>query len=208
MDIKQLILSDLKPGLQMPDKNTLHVWTFSSDAPDSRYKSLHAHAHDLLNRILSYYTGILKEKLMFGATKYGKPFLLPPSGTAEDEGAVPYFNLSHTKGYIVFIFSSCTPVGIDIESVSRKAYMDRIASRFFLPEDTAHLKTLTGDEKSEYFFRCWTRAESLLKGIGTGLSASLLDKAVKKELPLWNLQSMPAPKGYVCSIAYRRHHLL
>ena len=43
--------------------------------------------------------------------------------------------MSHSGDYIMFIFSSCTSVGIDIESTKRKANIDRIALRLFLPEE-------------------------------------------------------------------------
>ena len=140
MKIKQLDLRDLKPDLRMPDEHTLHVWTFTSDAPSNVHKNVHEHSHALLYKLLS---------------------------------------------------------------TRREANMDRIASRLFLPEEISHLKELAGEEKTLYFFRCWTRMESLLKGIGTGLSATLNDKHIQEERARWELKSVPAPEGYLCCAAYR-----
>ncbi len=202
MKIKQLDLRDLKPDLRMPDEHTLHVWTFTSDAPSNVHKNVHEHSHALLYKLLSCYLKYPEDKLILGTEEHGKPCLLPP---AEKSRHLPplHFNLSHAGSYIVFIFSSCTPVGIDIESTRRKANMDRIASRLFLPEEISHLKELAGEEKTLYFFHCWTRMESLLKGIGTGLSATLNDKHIQEERALWELKSVPAPEGYLCCAAYR-----
>lgn len=201
MRIKQFGLRDLKPDLQIPDKHTLHVWTFHSNASGNMHKNLHEYSHVLLHRLVSCYTKHPENELTFAAGKHGKPCLLPPSGQS-----VPplHFNLSHSGDYIVFVFSSCTSVGIDIESTKRKANIDRIASRLFMPEEIEHLQKLTGNEKIQYFFYCWTRMESLLKGIGTGLSASPADKYIQEERAYWELKPVTAPEGYLCCAAYRR----
>lgn len=197
MKIKYLYLRDLRPGLQMPGPDTLHIWTFRSETSGNMHKALHKYSHELLHRLLSSYTGQPESGLVLAAGKYGKPYLLPAAG---QPGI--HFNLSHAGDYIVFIFSSCTSVGIDIESTDRRADMDRIAARLFLPEETEHLKTLAAAEKTQYFFRCWTRTESFLKGLGTGLSASLTDEKIRKRLSSWTLEPVTAPEGYLCCAAY------
>ena len=201
MRIKELDLHDLKPDLQIPDKHTLHVWTFHSDVLENMHKNLHEYSHVLLHKLVSCYTKYPENELTFSTGEHGKPCLLPPAGQC-----VPllHFNLSHSGDYIMFIFSSCTSVGIDIESTKRKAIIDRIALRLFLPEEIEHLHELTGDKKIQYFFHCWTRMESLLKGIGTGLSASPTDKHIQEERAFWELKHVAAPEGYLCCTAYRR----
>lgn len=198
MKIKHLCLRDLKPDIQIPDMNTLHIWTFRSDIPGNLHKNLHEASHTLLRRLIAYYTRQPENELVFDTGEHGKPCLVPVSGHPGIQ-----FNLSHAGDYIVFIFSAHTPVGIDIERTDRKANMERIAARLFLPKESEHLKTLTGDDKTQYFFRCWTRTESFLKGLGTGLSASLTDEKIRGKLPFWTLETIAAPEGYSCCAAYQ-----
>ncbi len=102
-----------------------------------------------------------------------------------------------------FVFSSSTPVGIDIEKTDRKADMDKIAARIFLPDEQLYLKTLTASEKRICFFRYWTRTESFLKGLGTGFSVSFTDEKIQKEYSFWKITEVSAPPGHICSVAYR-----
>lgn len=195
MNIKHLYLQDLKPHLPLPGKEELHVWTAPAKSMDNLHKSHHEYSQALLREIISAYTDIPGKCLRFTAGEHGKPNLLN----------VPYlnFNLSHSGSYIVFIFSCACPVGIDIEQTNRKAAMDKIAARIFFPHEAEQIKMLQGNEKKELFFRLWTRTESLLKGIGTGLSSSLTDESIRKEYPFWTARHVPAPEGYVCCIAWR-----
>lgn len=204
MNIRQLDAHDLKHSLELPKKDELHIWTFMSDDAGNMHKNIHERSHILLRRILSLYTGIPCDALIFDTGKHGKPFLVLPDSEQNPPYSSVHFNLSHSGDYIVFIFSSDVPVGIDIEKISRKVHMDKIASRLFLPDDISYLDTLSDDAKIEYFFRCWTRMESFLKGIGTGLSASLTDEKIQKEVPFWELLPLGAPQGYLCCAAYRR----
>lgn len=195
MKIKQLNLHDLKPELQIPEKDELHIWSIRTDPLDNLHKSHHKHSHALLRRIVAAYTGIEEEKLIFTTGEHGKPSL--------ENVSFLNFNLSHSGEYIVFIFSCSFLVGIDIEQTGRKANMDKIAARIFLPSEAEKLKSLEGNEKISLFFQLWTRTESFLKGLGTGLSVSFKDENIQKEYSRWTIQYISAPEGYVCCTAFR-----
>lgn len=206
MIIKLLDSSDLTPDLILPDKQELHVWIFRAEDMDN----LHKFAHTCLRRLLSQYTGISEEELNLGFGKHGKPYLVDgrfPSRSDTNQPASDMakiqFNLSHSGRYAAFVFSAHTPVGIDIEQLNRKANIDAVASKVFLPEEAERLLSLTGNDKRFAFFRLWTRTESFLKGVGTGLSASFTDKKIQEEYSSWKNQYIPAPDGYICNVSYR-----
>lgn len=195
MNIKSLNLHDLKPYLPMPEKEELHVWTIPAKSLDNLHKSQREYSHILLRKIISAYTNISEEDLEFTVGEHGKPALLNVSNLN--------FNLSHSGAYIVFVFSCTFSVGIDIEQTGRKADMDKIAARIFLPSEAALLKNLYGEAKKQLFFQLWTRTESFLKGLGTGLSSSFKSEKIQQEYSLWTIQYISVPKGYSCCIAYR-----
>ncbi|MCF2681134.1 4'-phosphopantetheinyl transferase superfamily protein [Faecalicatena contorta] len=204
MNIKQWSAKDiLTTSLPLPEASQLHIWLFSEEDTttlDNVHKNLLAlstreQAHFLLKHLLSLYLHIPEQDIVFQKEKHGKPFF--------ETFPALYFNLSHTDGCIAIAFSSTSPVGIDVEKIRQKNNFQAIARRTFLPEEAEHLKYLEGEEEQQYFFRCWTRTEAFLKGIGTGLSASFTDEKIQEEYTFWEIQNITAPEGYVCSVAYR-----
>lgn len=201
MQIRQFDFHKFNPSEISPLKSgELHVWLVSADHADL----LREASHKALRRLLSAYTGIPENNLSFGKNAHGKPYLLSVPLSDEPAPAL-HFNLSHSGQYAALAFSSCTPVGIDIENINRRAgNMEEIARRVFLPAEAADVRQHSGMEQKQLFFRCWTRTESFLKGLGTGLSVMLADKKVQKEYSFWTVQEISVPDGYLCSVAYRR----
>ena len=171
MKIKQLNLQDVEGCLHLPGNDEIHVFLLLARTADNLHKSIHEASHAFLLQILSAYTGEPAENLAFLKGLHGKPALI-------SDGTFPsvQFNLSHSGAYTALAFSTYAPVGIDIEDTSRNAKFEQIASRVFLPEEAAALTRLSEEEKRSCFFRLWTRTESFLKGLGTGLSASFSDE--------------------------------
>ena len=157
MNIKSLNLHDLKPYLPMPEKEELHVWTIPAKSLDNLHKSQREYSHILLRKIISAYTNISEEDLEFTVGEHGKPALLNVSNLN--------FNLSHSGAYIVFIFSCTCSVGIDIEQTGRKADMDKIAARIFLPSEAALLKNScfsSYGQEQRAFLKVWVPDLALL----------------------------------------------
>lgn len=79
-----------------------------------------------------------------------------------------HVNLSHSGRWAVCVLSSA-PVGVDVQQHRPIAAL-KVAERYFSPEETRELRCLPQQERTAAFFRLWTRKESLLKAVGTGLS--------------------------------------
>ncbi len=110
---------------------------------------------------------------------HGKPSL-PGTGL--------FFNKSDSGSLTAFALSDECEVGIDLQEIlPYKDRYDRLARRFFRPEEQEALALLEGDRRAESFFRLWTIKESYLKytgrGIGGGLSSFRIDFENRLILP-------------------------
>ncbi|MCC8106972.1 MAG: 4'-phosphopantetheinyl transferase superfamily protein [Clostridiales bacterium] len=94
---------------------------------------------------------------------YGKPYLPDFPGL--------HFNLSHSHEMAMAVFAD-TEVGCDIEL--QKKPNEKLAERFFCPEENAWMKAArTETEREERFYRLWTLKESFIKATGQGLRLPL-----------------------------------
>lgn len=102
--------------------------------------------------------------LSYVYSKYGKPYFR--------EEKELYFNISHSKNYVVCAFSD-KEVGIDIQ-IHKKGKGD-IAQRFFSMEDRMLMEMLAdgGRSREEIFFALWTVKEAFMKLTGEGLRQGL-----------------------------------
>ena len=76
-----------------------------------------------------------------------------------------FFNISHSKGVVVFVTSKDAEIGVDVE-ISRQIEDDFV--RFVCSSDELELVN-----KGANIFEIWTSKESLLKCIGIGIKARL-----------------------------------
>jgi 4'-phosphopantetheinyl transferase len=90
-------------------------------------------------------------------SEYGKPSLPAHPGI--------HFNLSHS-GTLAVCAVSDEPVGVDTERLT--AFSPEVASLCFQPREQAWLEAREDHDLA--FTRLWTRKESWLKYLGTGLS--------------------------------------
>ena len=97
-------------------------------------------------------------------TKAGKPYLVG----REDF----HFNLSHSGNWVVIAWAD-RAVGIDVEFLRSTENKDRLAQRFFHPQEQAYLAQARGQEWAWRFFEIWTKKESYLKYLGTGIDRAL-----------------------------------
>lgn len=120
----------------------------------------------LLRLLLSFYAGIEPAKLVFRTNEYGKLFL------DMDPAAKPlFFNLSHSGGRAVYVFSALEEPGVDIEKVEERYPWERVAGHFCSEEEQRQLQALPDAERQRAFFDLWTCKEACLKASGQGLSA-------------------------------------
>lgn len=104
------------------------------------------------------------KSLSLQTTNYGKPFMA-------DCGVA--FNLSHSGDWMLFAFSRSTEIGVDIEHVRPLSDMREIAKQNFSPSEFARWQAIPEWDRTEAFYRCWTRKESFIKAMGEGLSCAL-----------------------------------
>ena len=89
----------------------------------------------------------------------GKPFV---------EGIC--FSLSHS-GDMVICAVGDKPVGCDIERTAQAR--EKVAERFFAPEEIGYLRSFPLADRAREFFRLWTLKESYIKMTGDGLKLPL-----------------------------------
>ena len=102
-----------------------------------------------------------------------------------------YFNVSHSKGAVVFIMDSL-PVGIDIEQVRpmKEDMLNYISSN----EEKAYIKNDIN------FFEIWTNKESITKTIGTGIKEKIKEIP---GLPINGVKEYKNKKYYVRTLLYK-----
>ena len=126
-------------------------------------------AYQLLKRGLAEVYGI-RENPVFEYNEHGKPMIV---GHPEI-----FFNLSHCKEAAICVVSD-QPVGVDVESV--RSFNESLV-RYTMNE--AEVKEIeSAEDQAVAFIRLWTKKESALKLIGTGISNEL-----KQVLQQENLQ--------------------
>lgn len=116
----------------------------------------------ILRLLLSFYTQIAPNKIVFDYGKFGKPKLRGDHKTK--------FNLSHSKEIIVLAFSLNEEIGIDTEYLNTQINHFMMAKTVFSKKETDFLITQPPHEQINCFYHLWTRKEALIKLMGYGLS--------------------------------------
>lgn len=166
-----------------------------------------------LRTILAGYLGSDPAELFFCYSEKEKPSLAPESfGQVE-------FNVSHSGDMALLAFARGRTVGVDVEKVREDFDHEAIARRFFSEEEQRQLAALPAAERHEGFFRCWTRKESFIKALGSGLSlpldqfdvsltpnernALLATRPDATEAARWLMQDLPVDAEYVAALCVR-----
>ena len=97
----------------------------------------------------------------------GKPSVASP-GVGRDL----HFNIAHTAGLVVATVAD-VPVGVDVEDRRRQARIEKIARRFFAPEEADWVLALPPDEMRAAFFEVWVMKEAVVKSRGDALGDHL-----------------------------------
>lgn len=129
-------------------------------------------AHALTRSLLSRFGGLPPEAWRFVAGPHGRPALEPAFAALG-----LHFNLSHTTGVVACAVAR-HEVGVDVESVERRAGSSGIAERFFTPVEVALLNAHPPEQQREAFFRLWTMKEAVMKAMGLGFKLPLDEFAV------------------------------
>ena len=73
-----------------------------------------------------------------------------------------FFNISHSKGVVVFVMDEKSPIGVDVEMI--KPVEEDFKKYVCSMEEYNRIKN------DEDFFKIWTNKESLVKAFGTGIN--------------------------------------
>lgn len=117
---------------------------------------------------LSSYTDRHPGTWVFASNAYGRPSLPP-----DDPAAHLSFNLSNTCGLVACAVASGRPIGIDVEDAARHHEGEKIAERFFSPDEVRALRALPSVERHERFIQLWTLKEAYIKAKGLGMTLPL-----------------------------------
>jgi 4'-phosphopantetheinyl transferase len=168
-------------------------------------------ARAMLRQILGSYLKKDPETLIFAYSEKEKPSL----GGAEAGSGIE-FNISHSGDLALLAFARSRQIGVDVEQIRRDFDTAKIAARFFSAAEQKQLAALPEEQRSDAFFRCWTRKEAYIKATGKGLSLPLHQFDVSlapKELnallatrpdPLerttWTMRDIVVPPQYAAAI--------
>lgn len=130
----------------------------------------------MLRRLLGAYLGEEPGRVPLGERPGGKPELI-----ARDEPL--RFNMSHSDGLALAAFTTGVEVGIDVERVREDARPEVLAARFLPPAERDCVLGAPPGLRAAAFFRCWTRKEACLKGVGLGFALGLGSFAIGPEAP-------------------------
>ena len=182
----------------MLPKAEVRAWLIRlGSVPEPRKRSLVGHI--ALRLLLAELTGAAPESLRFerrcghcGEAGHGKPQL---STRPELD-----FSLSHSGGLALIAVASGRRVGADVERVRPRTDVRAIARGSLTARERRTIESCETDEaRRAAFFRCWTRKEAYLKGIGTGLAGGL--DADPEAARGWHVSSLPVPPGYAAAVA-------
>lgn len=120
----------------------------------------------LLRTLLGKYLQQDPKKIEFCYSAYGKPELLMPY-------AHLCFNISHSRGVVLFAVRQNQPVGVDLEWMNPAIEGAAIARRLFSTPEQAEINGLSTSEQQAKFFQLWTRKEALIKLFGDRLFSGL-----------------------------------
>lgn len=147
-------------------------------------------ARAVLRQILSLYTQIAPEKILFKQGEKGKPYLqLNPLHIQ--------FNTSHSHDLAVYAITTHAEIGVDIEKVENKKSNEAVAKRFYSDVEYAELMHLAESERISAFYRIWSAKEALIKALGQGLYSPL---------SAFSVDFQKVEQTVVLSHDYREHH--
>ncbi|MFH8570254.1 4'-phosphopantetheinyl transferase family protein [Streptomyces sp. NPDC017993] len=164
---------------------------------------LYVSAHIALRRVLARYLGIEPARIVFGrapcpgcAGPHGRPVLL-------NAPRPPHFSLSHSQG-LALIAVAGVPVGVDAQRVPSLETTDLCLPGMH-PREQKEIAELPLEERPSGFAELWTRKESYLKGLGSGLgrelTADYLGCDILARPAGWTVANVPGGPGHAAAVA-------
>jgi phosphopantetheinyl transferase len=121
-----------------------------------------------------------------------------PSGRPVADGVA--LSIAHSGGVgAIAISDPGARVGIDIERVRPRRYIDRIAARIFDADELVPLAALDGAARLRAFLQRWTEVEAILKAQGTGIAGGFASAAPRPSG--WSCVAIDAGQGFAGAVA-------
>ncbi len=131
-----------------------------------RHRRAFALGRAALRTLLGQYIPVAPAGVSFTYGQQGKPSLVDTSCSLR-------FNVSNSGNLAAYAFTTGCEIGVDIEQHRAVHDFENIAHRFFSAEETADLMALPPGQRTDAFFRCWSRKEAYIKAMGGGLAIPL-----------------------------------
>lgn len=132
---------------------------------EDRHESLLARV--MVRQVLAQIPGGLPPDVWtFSRTPLGRPFI---TNAGFDEVS---FSLSHTRSLVVVALTARAELGVDVESLVRRAPL-HLADRYFAGPEAADLRRMPLELRERRFFDYWTLKEAFIKARGLGLTLPL-----------------------------------
>jgi 4'-phosphopantetheinyl transferase len=157
-------------------------------------------SHIFLRQVLASYLRTDPALVRFGVDSNGKPYVTDSAVVGLE------FNLSYAHLASACAITVGARIGIDVERTDTSLCDDATAELVFSPTELRRLAGWKGTEKSNAFFRGWTRKEAYAKCLGLGMSAPLksieLDFGDREEtVEGLTVRTFICPNRYVASVA-------
>lgn len=124
-------------------------------------------ARGLLRHLGGLYRECDGKNLTIGESAHGKPFFEGAKDTLS-------FNVSHSGEWIFLAFAAGIPVGIDVQQMTERPNIMKIARAVFHPDEIAALeKEKAAEVKRHLFYTLWARKEAVIKAAGDGLHGAM-----------------------------------
>ena len=166
-------------------------------------------SHSQLRLILSKYCHCLPGELSFRYNSCKKPLI------SNTEFGELKFNMSHSDDLMLVGLCKCNEIGIDVEKVREVDELENIANENFSDQEIKYL--MDSSDKTNTFFKIWTRKEAFIKAIGKGIHFPLKSFCVEFKSPgslehlvilnhpswpdQWRTSDLKVSDGYVASLA-------
>jgi 4'-phosphopantetheinyl transferase len=123
-------------------------------------------SHGVLREVLGIYLQTDPKTVPISYDSRGKPEI-----AGGGEKAKLRFNLSHSEEMALIATAMNHDLGVDVEHVDPDFPVLEVAKRFFTGQEAEFVASTKGLERTEAFFRIWTRREAYLKATGAGLGS-------------------------------------
>lgn len=119
-----------------------------------------------LRYLLGQYCSLEPGDIQFEYNEFRKPSLHDSTHGIE-------FNVSNTAALGVIAVALNRSVGVDIEQHRERLELEKLARRYFSPNEVEALFALNAEQTASAFYRCWSSKEAFMKVCGRGLSLGL-----------------------------------